>query len=71
MGATILDQLLVDLVGTLQIRIVHALVANVITTVTVLILHVKKIVQRLKQILVVIKLFLLYREDNLGRVLIA
>ena len=59
MRTTILDQLLVDLVGTSKVCVIHALVANMVPTVTVLIFHVEEIVQRLKQILVVIKLFLL------------
>ena len=59
MRTTILDQLLVDLVGSLQVCIIHALISNMISTVTFLVLHVEKIIQRLKQILIIIKLFLL------------
>ena len=41
MRTTILNQLLVDLVGSSQVCVIHALVANVIPTVTVLILYVE------------------------------
>ena len=57
---TVLHELAVDLVGALQARTVHALVAVVVL---VFVLHVEQLVQCFKQVLVVLELFLLYGED--------